>query len=181
VGIVDMLMGPIEYLQLTAPEMDTRIRRRHQAEISELMTLGFDYLSSEGQRFPLTRMLRVFPALVAFGAWTQRTPIWITGGAILLGYPILVYRPKPTYVELDALQAKFVTAFEDGVVLVSGNYDYPLPDRPGVLRQFKVGTLAETWDSHQGRVRALESVGKKVDPRCDYQTYHQASAQDRTL
>lgn len=135
-----MLMGPIEYLQLTAPEMDTRIRRRHQAEISELMTLGFDYLGSEGQRFPLTRMLRVFPALVALGAWTQRTPIWITGGAILFGYPILVYRPKPTYVELDALQAKFVAAFEDGVVLASGHkWIQAATTRPTIRHRLRIG------------------------------------------
>lgn len=151
--LIHMLFGPIEYPQLTAPQMDQRVRRRHQAEISELLTLGFDYLCSEGQRFPFTRMLRLFPALVAFDAWIQRTPIWIKDGAITFGYPILVYRPNPTFVELDASNAEFVSAFEDGAVLVTGNYENPMPEPPGVMRRFKPGTLARhgtpIWDAFE--------------------------------
>jgi len=178
VSFVHLVLGPIEYLQISAPEMDQRIRRRHHAEIAELRGLGFEYLCSEGQRFPLSRLLRVFPALVAIGVWLQRTPIWIRDGSILFGYPILVCRLNPTFVELDASHAKFITSFQDGVLLVSANYADPMP-RPGVLRQFKTGTLIETWNRHKARLKALESVGKRVDPRSDYETYLQASARDR--
>jgi hypothetical protein len=108
---VHLLIGRVEYSELTAPEMDQRVRGRHQAEVAELRDLGFEYLGSEGQRFPLSRLLRVFPALVAFGVWIQRTPIWIKDGFIIIGYPILVWRLKPTFVELDASHAKFVTSF----------------------------------------------------------------------
>ncbi len=72
---VHLLIGPIEYFPLTSPVKDHKVRRRHQTEIAELTDFGFEYLCSEGQRFPLSRLLRVFPALVSFGVWLQRTPI----------------------------------------------------------------------------------------------------------
>ena len=121
----------------------------------------------------------IFPALAAFGVWLQRTPIWIKDGSILFGYPILVWRLKPTFVELDASHAKFVTSFQDGTLLVSGNYDDSMPRGPEILRQFEVGTLMDTWNNHKARVNAIESVGKQVDPRSDYTKYLQASARDR--
>ena len=179
ISFVHWLIGSIEYLPLTAPGMDHRVRRRHQAEITELTNLGFEYLCSEGQRFPLSRLLRVLPALASLGAWLQRTPIWIKDGFILFGYPILRCRLKPSFVELDASHAMFFTTFQDGTLLVSGNYDDPLPRGPGILRQFKAATLAETWNNHRTRVQALESVGKEIDPRSDYSTYAQASARYR--
>lgn len=177
--LIHMLFGPIDFEQITAPQMDQRVRRHHQAEISELMTLGFDYLCSEGERFPLTRILRVVPALVAFDAWIQGEPIWVKDGTIIFGYPILFHVANPTFVELDASRATFVSTFEDGAVLITGNYDDPTPERPGVMKRCKPGTLVETWNTHLERLRALEIVGEKVDPSSDYNTYRQASAKER--
>ena len=174
-----LLIGPIEYLPLTSPAADNRVRKRHQTEIAELTDSGFEYLCSEGQRFPLSRLLRIFPALVSFGVWRQRTPIWITDGFIVFGYPILRYRLKPSFVELDGSHVMFVTTFQDGTLLVSGNYEDPMPRGPGILRQFKAATLADTWNNHIARVHALESIDKQIDPRSDYATYAQASARDR--
>jgi hypothetical protein len=70
---------------------------------------------------------------------------------------------------------KFITSFQDGTLLVSGNYDDPVPRRPGVLRQFNAGTLVETWNNHKARIQALESVGQQIDPRSDYTAYVQAA------
>lgn len=176
---VHWLIGPIDYLPLIVPGMDQRVRRRHQTEIAELTNLGFEYLCSEGQRFPLSRLLRVLPAIASLGAWLQRTPTWIKDGFILFGYPILRWRLKPSFVELDASRVMFFTSFQDGTLLVSGNFDDPMPRGPGILRQFKAAALAETWNDHRTRVQALESVGKEIDPRSDYTTYAQASARFR--
>jgi hypothetical protein len=178
-NFVHLLIGPIQYLPLTSPVMDHRVRRRHQTEIAELTDLGFEYLCSEGQRFPLSRLLRIFPAVVSFGAWLQRTPVWIKDGFIIFGYPLLRRRLQPSFVELDGSHAKFITTFQDGTLLVSGNYDDPMPRGPGILRQFKAAAMAETWNNHEARVHALESINKQIDPRSDYATYAQASARDR--
>ena len=180
VSLVNLLIGRIEYVRLTGPEMDERVRRRYRTEVAELTGLDFEYLCTEGQRFPLSRLLRIFPALVAFSVWLQRIPIWIKDGCLLFGYPILVWRLKPTFVELDGSRAKFVTSFQDGTLLVSGNYNDPLP-RPGIIRDFKVATLMETWNSHKARLSALESDGKSVDPGSNYATYLQTSARDRAV
>lgn len=177
--LVHWLIGPVEDLPLTSPTMDDRVRKRHQTEIAELTDSGFDYLCSEGQRFPLSHLLRIFPALAALGVWLQRTPIWIRDGCILFGYPIVHYRLKSSFVELDASHAKFLTTFEDGTLLVSGNYDDPIPRGAGIIRQFKPATITETWNNHIARVHALESINKQIDPRTDYAAYAQASARDR--
>ena len=159
--------------------MDQRVRGRYKKEIAELSDLGFEYLCSEGQAFPLSRFFRILPAIASFEAWRRGVPIWIKGGSILFGYPILCWRHEPSFVELDGSQAKFISAFEDGSLLVSGNYDYPIPPTANILRQFKAATLAETWHAHRTRVEALEAVGKQIDPRSDYGIYLKAAALER--
>jgi hypothetical protein len=138
------------------------VRSRYKKEIAELTDLGFEYLCSEGQHFPLSRFFRVVPALVSFGIWLQGVPVWIKAGSILFGYAILCWRRKPSFVELDGSHAKFISTFEDGSMLVSSNYDYPIPPTANILRQFKAATLAETWHAHRTRVDALESLGKEI-------------------
>jgi hypothetical protein len=157
--------------------MDKIVRARHKAEIAALTELGFQYLCSEGERFPLTRLLRVFPALVTFGMLFQRTPLWIQSGCIVFGYPVLIWRQKPTFVELDASHAKFITLFEGGLLLVSGNYDDPLHAGPGISKHFQAGSLVETWDAHKARMEELEAKGRRVDARSDYAAYRDASEQ----
>jgi hypothetical protein len=49
---------------------------------------------------------------------------------------------------------KFVTTFQNGTLLVSGNYDDPMPRGSGIVRQFNVGTLIETWNNHKARIHA---------------------------
>jgi hypothetical protein len=121
---VHLLVGDIEYHPLTSPVMDRRVRRRHQNEVAELTDFGFEYLCSEGQRFPLSRLFRVFPALVSFGVRLQSTPIWIKGRFVVFGYPIPRWRLKPSFVELDGSHANFMTIFQGGTLLVSGNYNH---------------------------------------------------------
>lgn len=177
--LVHLLIGTIDYVPLTSPAMDDRVRSRYPKEIAELVDLGFEYLCSEGQGFPLSRFFRVVPALMSLGLLFQRTPMWIQHGCIVIGYPILRWRRKPAFVELDGSHAKFISAFEDGTLLVSGNYDDPIARGPGIIRQFKAAPMAETWNNHRTRIDALEAIGKQIDPRSDYGTYAQAAARDR--
>ncbi|HEV2199260.1 MAG TPA: hypothetical protein VGR73_05535 [Bryobacteraceae bacterium] len=166
---VHSVVGTIEHAPI--PELDQRVRARHQSEIDQLTGLGFNYLCSDGESFPVFRLLLVLPAVVMIDAACERTPISMRGGAIVLGYPILVFRIKPTFAHLDGSHVKFLTAFHEGALLVSGNYDDPLPRGPGIVTYCHAGTMAETWAEHQERIRALEAGGGVVDRRNGYETY----------
>jgi hypothetical protein len=172
------LFGTIEHAPIDSQELDQRIRARFQSQIDELTGLGFDYLCSDGESFPLLRLLLVIPAIVTIGIWREGTPISVRAGSILAGYPLLVFRIKSTFAHVDGPRVKFLTAFKDGTLLVSGNYDNPIPRGPGILRYCQAGTVAETWTKHRARIQALETDASNIDSRSAYEAYVEMSARD---
>jgi hypothetical protein len=172
------VFGTIKHVQIYSPELNQRVRARYQSEINELTSLGFDYLCSDGESFSLFRLLFVIPAMILLAIWRQRMPMALQGASILVGYPVLVSRNKSTIANPDGRRLKFYTAFQDGTLLVSGNYEDPTSRGPGIVRNFRAGTISETWADHQARIQALEAEGKRVDLKNDHQAYVAMSERD---
>jgi hypothetical protein len=172
------MFGTIEHVPIYSPELDERVRARYQSGINELTGLGFNYLCSDGEGFPLFRLLLMIPAIVIVGIWREGTPVWVRGGSIIAGYPILVFRTNSTFAHLDGPRVKFSTAFRDGTLLVSGNYADPLSRGPGIVRYFQAGCIIETWTKHKVRIQALETEFTGVDRRSSYEDYVEMSARD---
>jgi len=172
------VFGTIRHVPILSPELDWRVRARYQSEIRELTRLGFEYLCSAGESFSLLRLLLVLPALVLALMQGQRMPMALRGRLILVGYPVLVSRIKPAFVHPFGLGVKFFTGFQDGTLLVSGNYADPTARGPGIIRQFQPGTVSEAWAAHQARIQALEAAGAIVNRPCGYDAYVEMSQRD---
>jgi len=168
---VNSVFGPIEHSPIESPQLDQRVRASYHSQITEVSGLGFTYLCSDGESFPLVRLALVLPAVVMFGIWLERRPVSMRGGSILAGYPILVLKAKSTFAHLDGSYVKFLTAFRDGALLVSGNSPNPLPGGPGISRSCQTGTITESWKRHESRIQALELNGGEVDRRSTYDDY----------
>jgi hypothetical protein len=172
------VFGTIKHVRIISPQLDRRVRERYQSEINELTGLGFDYVYSDGECFSLFRLLLVIPALILLGLRSERMPMTIGGGSIMVGYPVLASRIKSTIANPDGRRVKFYTGFQDGTLLVSGNYQDPTSRGPGILRDFHAGSIGDTWARHQARIAALEAEGKRMDRQSDHQAYVAMSERD---
>lgn len=173
------VFGEIGHVQIESPELDQQVRARYQPDIDQLTGLGFHYLCSDGESFALFRLLLVFPAIVLIAMSSDRLPMALRGGSILVGFPLLVSGTRSAFATSpDGRHVKFLTAFRDGTLLSSGNYADPTSRGPGIVRQFEAGTVVDTWAKHQSHIQTLEADGKQVDRRSDYAAYVEMSQKD---
>ncbi len=86
-------------------------------------------------------------------------------------YPLLVSRDKTTYANPCEVGVKLLTAFTDGAFLVSAMGPGVEADGPGLTKHVGAANIGELWASHQVRIQAFESAGKRVHRGISFQTY----------
>jgi hypothetical protein len=176
------MFGTIKHAPIHSPELDRRVRVKYQNDIEQLNRLGFDYLCSDGESFPLFRLLFVFPVVILAIMFFDGMPMTITGGTILTAWPVLVARNRFAFATSpDGSHVKFLTAFRDGTLLVSLNYDGPASRGPGIIRQCAANTISDAWAKHQARIQALEAEGKQVDRRATFEDYVEMADRDTAV
>jgi hypothetical protein len=173
------MFGTIQHVPIRSSELDRKVRVRYRQQIEQLTSLGFDYLCSDGEGFALFRLLFLLPAVFLVLMLVDRLPMTISGGLILTGWPVLVCRKNSTFATSpDGRRVKFLTLFQDGTLLVSGNYETPLSTRPGIVSQCKAGTISDAWAAHLGRMQSIEFAGTQIDRRSGYEAYVEISDRD---
>jgi hypothetical protein len=170
---IHLIFGTIGHVQVFSPELEQRIRTRYQTEISQLTDLGFNYQFSDGETFPLIRLVLLFPALVVFAMWRKREVMTIHDGTKhLVGHPVYISKNKTAFAEPCGLGTKFYTAFQDGSLLISTTYAVVgMPTGPMIERHGQKASISETWASHQQRIVELEAEGKCTDRQTSYLAY----------
>lgn len=175
--LIHLIFGRIVHIQLFSPELVQRIQKRYEAEIKQLMDLGFDYQFSDGETFSIFRLALLFPALILFIVWLNREVIAIQNGTrIFTAYSVFIPKNKIAFGYVSGLGTKFYTAFQDGTILVSKNYGDDDPLGPMiVINCCKIASISETWAAHQKRITELEAEGKRVDRQTSFEVYAEIS------
>jgi len=177
--LIHWMVGEVGHVDVPDKELRERIRRRFQAEIGELTRLGFTWAFADGETISWLRFPLILPAITAFSLWREGIPAALHSGTrMLFGYPVLVSESEPAFANPSEDGVKFYTAFEDGTLLVSKNYDFPFTAAPGIVRQARKATIADAWKAHQERLRAMEAIGKAVDRRMGHRDYARLSKQE---
>ena len=177
VRFIHLIFGTIGHIQIFSHELEQRIRKRYQSEISQLTDLGFDYLFSDGEAFSLFRLALILPALTVIHMRCNGEVIALDDGTkLLVCYPVFISRNKTAFGYASGLGVKFYTAFQDGTLLVSKAYsDANIPAAPMIVKFAEKASISETWAKHQERIAALEAEGKCVDRQTSFQAYAEIS------
>ncbi len=85
--------------------------------------------------------------------------------------PLLLARDSVAYAEITTSGVKFYTAFTDGTLLISANYQTMTSEGPEIFKRWRIGGIGEIWAEHEARVRSLEAAGRRADRRSDFETY----------
>ena len=179
-GLAWLLFGRIEYVKITSPGLDQRVRTRYQEAIAELARLGFDHLCSFGETFSIFRLLLVIPALAILALLPKRPVVGLWGGLrISECCPLLIAGDKGAYAEADCEGVKFYTAFTDGTFLVSSNYKTLTLEGPVMTKRWRAGSIGEAWAQHRAAVQSFEAVGRRVERRTTFQEFADLSQRDK--
>jgi hypothetical protein len=137
-----------------------RVYRRRKTILDEMKALGFsDYYILNEEMFPLS----VFPFFyVLIGSWLQGDDIYLSRRLAVSGYfPYLIHPTESCYGQVFSQGNKFGTAFDDGSILMSVNYDL---DGTNEKRKYfrnvmKRATVEQLWEGHRGKINQFEAKG----------------------
>ncbi len=171
-GLVWLLFGRIDHVQITTSELGQRVRNRYQGAIAELAGLGFHELCSYGETFSVFRLLLGIPA-IAILALLPKCPVigWWPGLRMSECCPLLIAGDKGAYAEADCEGVKFYTAFTDGTFLVSANYRTVTQEGPVMTQRWRAGSIGEVWAGHRAAVQSFEAASRCVDRRTTFQEF----------
>jgi hypothetical protein len=170
------LFGSVRYIQIADPELTERIRVRYQSEIGELASLGFKLQFDEAQASSLFSAIFIFPAIVMLLMRLNNEVIAIRGTDFLTARPIFASSDKTSYAHPGGLGTIFHTTFNNNSLLITANYgesttiQYPTGARR-MRDVIKGATIADTWDSHQRRIRAIKSSCRGVSTEISFDAY----------
>ncbi len=177
--VIHWILGTVENVQVTSPELEQRIRIRYEAEISQLTDLGFDYCFSDGQTISLFRFALLLPAIAVIGVWLKRRPMSLHDGTkLLIAYPIFFSHNKAVYAEISDFGVNFNTAFTDGTILISNSYKDDTASGPKIVKYSQKASISNTWNEHQKRIAELEREGKRVELQSTFQFYVEISSRE---
>jgi hypothetical protein len=118
-SLVVQAFGDVGYIQISPSGLEERIRSRYRSEIDQLSLLGFSYLFSVGQTFPVMSLVLIFPAIVLLMMLWVREVITLHGGMeFLVGRPIYASADRTTFAHSGGLGIVFLTAFQYGSILM---------------------------------------------------------------
>ena len=174
----------MEYVQVSSPKIEERIRRKYGSTITELTRLGFEPECSYGETFGMVRLLCVVPAITTVGMWFDGQPRKIHERTRIMScYAPLVSGDKTTYANPCEVGIKLFTAFTDRTFLVSATGPALEPEiaNPTMTKFCGAATVADAWASHQIRIHSGECNGKQVDREIRFSTYADMSDKETAL
>jgi hypothetical protein len=173
------LTGPAEYVQISSPNFEQRIRNRYRSQCDQLLSLGFTPLFSYGEATPLYRLLLIYPAFLFLIMWLNREVAAIHNGSrIAFGFPVFISSDQTTYAHPMQLGVKLHTLFQNGAILLSKNFGGKIDYGSNVtlLRNSGVSTR-EIWSEHQMRVQAIQAAGNLANQQISFEEFARISAQ----
>jgi hypothetical protein len=167
------LFGQIEYVQVSSPDLELRIRRRYQAEMEQLASLEFRLLFFEGQTFPILRLTTIFPAIVLAVMFLNREVITLHKGTrFLIAHPVFASGDRTTCAQALRLGVLFATQFDSGQVLISCNYGNDnLKWQNYVRHAYRGESIGATWAKHQDSVKLIESQATRADREPSFEKF----------
>jgi hypothetical protein len=164
--------GRLEYIQITAPKLQLRIRQRYNSEIEQLTALGFNLLFFKGEAFSCFRLLLIYPLGVLLMMCAKREVLALhPGPKVMAASPVFADKERTTYGLLLGLGVLFHTLLQDGTLLRSANYGED-ESGPHFIRRSKNGaSIRETWEAHQQWIKQQQELGAHVAMEVSFPAY----------
>lgn len=166
----------VEYSLIDDPQLQARVRRRYERDISYLKQLDFQILGYALEReTPFSAILQ-FPRLFL---------MWMNGEVLTFPSPLrigvataLLTQAEPSTVALCmGMGVKLYTRFADDTVLISCTFQSYLVPKPGskIIKPPPASPAEAAWRAHADRVRQMETASQRVRPIATYAEFLEVS------
>jgi len=165
-------LGSISHDEISDARVEQRVRERYSSDIDELTSLGFSYAYTSGEGMALSHVLLIYPAFILLRARANGAVLTLgRGGKILLAAPVLISADRRTFAHPESLGVSFYTAFRNGSLLVTKNFDFPFFGAVEYMLQASDATDTEAWQTHKDRLNKLDTEANPANTDHSYQAF----------
>ena len=150
-------IGSVSYEEVADLGIEQRVRTRYASEINQLTSLGFSYAFTSGEWRSVFRMLRIFPVVISLQMRANGAVMALRGSKTVAAAPLLSSADGRIFARSGSLGVTFYTAFRNGQILVTKNYELLSGETPGCMMQSSKCTIAEAWETHKERLNKMET------------------------
>jgi hypothetical protein len=165
-------LGSISHDEISDPRVEQRVRERYSSDIDELTSLGFSYAYTAGEGMALPHVLLIYPAIILLRARANGAVLTFgRGDKILLAAPVLISADRRTFAHPESLGVSFYTAFRNGSLLVTKNFDFPFFGPAEYMLQASDATDTEAWQTHKDRLSKLDTEANPANMDHSYSAF----------
>jgi hypothetical protein len=164
-------MPVITYSLSRDTELNRKAHERHRESLEQLKRLGFDEMPPYQEtifRFSYLILAPAYWMMHAKGEAVKNNKL-----AICTVYPLAANREHCTYAQVNALNVKFYTLFNDGTLIVTANP--ASEDVEDHQRQFYKyvynGSIEDAWKEHQRQIQQCADSGLEYDFQHSFDQY----------
>ena len=151
-----------EYTEITDPNIQSRVRSRHNAKIASLQSLGLQHFAYRLEALPPYSAISKFPIILLM--WSKEVLVFPKPARLGVANILLTHSSPSSIAEVLGLGIKFYSVFSDGTLLISSSYRSPLgPGSNGqIIKNPHCQTVEDAWLAHKQKAAELGAQGLTV-------------------
>jgi Zn-dependent protease len=160
-----------EYSEITDPNIQSRVRARHNAKITSLQALGFQHFAYLLEALPPYSAISKFPVILMM--WSKEVLVFPKPARLGIATTLLSQSSPSAIGAVLGLGIKFYSVFSDGTLLISSTYRSPLG--PGsnshIIKNPHCQTVDDAWLAHKQKAAELTALGLTVRNLSSFSDY----------
>lgn len=151
-----------EYMEITDPSIQSRVRARHNLKVAPLQALGFQHFAYRLEALPPYSAITKFPIVLMM--FSKEVLVFPKPARLGVANILLTHSTPSTIAECLGLGVKFYSVFSDGTLLISSSYRSPLvpPSNSRIIKNPHCQNADEAWIAHRQKAAELGARGLTV-------------------
>ena len=151
-----------EYVEITDPAIQSRVRARHSSKLASLQALGFQHFACRLEVLPPYSAISKFPIILMM--FSKEVLVFPKPARLGVANILLIHSSPSSIAECLGLGIKFYSVFSDGTLLISSSYRSALALAPNsqIIKNPHCQSPEEAWLVHKQKAAELEVQGIRV-------------------
>jgi Zn-dependent protease len=148
-----------EYIEITDPNVQSRVRTLHASKIASLQSLGFQHFAFCLELLPPYSAISKLPLVLVI--FRKEVLVFPKPARFGVANILLSYSSPSSIASITALGIKFYSVFSDGTLLISSSYRSPLVPSPNsrIVKNPGCHSVEEAWLAHRQKAGELGARG----------------------
>jgi Zn-dependent protease len=160
-----------EYVEITDPTLQSRVRARHGSKLASLQALGFQHFACRLEVLPPYSAISKFPIVLIM--FSKEVLVFPKPARLGVANILMIHSSPSSIAECLGLGIKFYSVFSDGTLLISSSFRSALAPTSNsrIIMNPHCRSVEEAWLAHKQKAAELELQGIRVQNLSSFADY----------